>query len=339
MPRFKRYNYTRWAEATLTQLKHDKPDVLAVDTETSGLAFHDEAFCVTLSWRDQRGQLHNAYVDTEDKRRLQIVEEALLIPSVLVFHNAKFDLQKLDYLCLLPPTFNAEDTQTIFNLLDENGRKALKVLARDILGEETNEEEKLKKVRKKMGLTKEDGYYHLPREVIIPYAMKDTEFTLRLYEILKPRLEAVIAKDPAVADVYREELEVSEVLREMESVGFQLDMKYLTQTAGEYELRVMNGWADIVKMVGNEEFNPNSPMQVKAAFAAQGVTLADTQAVTLRRLDHPFAKALLSYRSDAKMHGTYLRGLLAEQVEGVVHPWFNPTGARTGRMSSGGAQA
>jgi DNA polymerase I-like protein with 3'-5' exonuclease and polymerase domains len=56
-------------------------------------------------------------------------------------------------------------------------------------------------------------------------------------------------------------------------------------------------------------------------------------------LDDELARAIVQYRQDMKLYKTYLRGLLAEQKDGVVHPWFNTTVARTGRTSSSKASS
>ncbi len=345
MPRLRRFKWGEWASLQFAAFLQDAPEVVAVDTETSGIAFHDEAFCVTLSWRGPRGNLQSAYIDVADDEsgtRSEMVRQMLDGTPTWVFHNAKFDLQKLALGGMLPPVgeHTLHDTQIIFNLINENERKALKILAKTVLGEETDEDEKLKVVRRKLKLTKDDGYHLLPREVVIPYAMKDTEFTLRLYETLWPRFLKLVEKDPQLGVVYDEEIRVSEVLRRWEANGFHLDVPYLEKTTDEYSIRVMEGWGRIMKISGVTDAKfPNSPKQILAAFEKRGVALEDTTEATLAKLDDELANALLAYRSDKKMHKTYLKNLLDEQVEGVIHPWFNPSGARTGRMSSGSAAA
>lgn len=345
MPRLRHFKWGEWASAEFAALRAHAPEVIAVDTETSGIAFHDAAFCVTASWRDPAGGLFNAYFDLDEDEagtRAEMVRQMLAATPTWVFHNAKFDLQKLTLLLgdRMPTPDTLHDTQVIFNLINENERKALKILAKTVLGEETNEDERLKVVRRKLKLTKDDGYHLLPREVIIPYAMKDTEFTLRLYEKLWPRFQKMVELDPPLGEVYREEIEVSEALRRMEARGFLLDMEYLQKTTDEYSIRVMEGWGRIQKISGvTDPKFPNSPKQLLAAFEKRGLALEDTTEATLSKLDDDLARELLQYRSDKKMHKTYLKGLLDEQVDGVVHPWFNPTGARTGRMSSGSASA
>lgn len=73
---------------------------------------------------------------------------------------------------------------------------------------------------------------------------------------------------------------------------------------------------------------------VPAAFAAVGVTLADTREETLAGIDHPLARLLLDYREAAKRTGTYGREWAAEHVTGGrVYATWNPCQAKTGRMS------
>jgi DNA polymerase I-like protein with 3'-5' exonuclease and polymerase domains len=348
MPKLRRFKWGGWAAHSFQRFIHDSPEVVAFDTETTGIAFHDAAFCVTASWRDPRGEMVSTYIELADDdpkalaSRVEMVRQMLDTSHVWVFHNAKFDLQKLELGGMLPHVEShiLHDTQTIFNLLDENSRKALKILAKNVLGEETDEDEKLKVVRRKLKLTKDDGYHLLPREVIVPYAMKDTEFTLRLYEKLWPELEKRAKADPRLLDVYAEEIEVSEVLRRMEAVGIYLDLVYLRERLDEYSIRVMEGWGRLQKITGvSDPKFPNSPKQLLEAFEARGVTLASTAESVLKGLDDALAIELLKYRSDKKMYSTYFKALESEQVNGMVHPWFNPTGARTGRMSSGAASA
>lgn len=310
------------------------PSYVAVDTETTGLGFYDEPFCATLSWREPEG-IRSEYLSFEGEERernIGILREFLAEVPTWVMHNAKFDLQKLRLIGALPERWGEiEDTQVIAALIDENQRKGLKHLARTVLGEETDEEEVLKKVRRKLKLKKEDGYFHIPREILTPYALKDTEFTLRLFEKLKPQLPE------DVLPAYSREIEATLVLLDMEASGIGLDLEYLRTTTSEYGARVMEGWNKIVDMTGKPDLNPQSVPQLIQAFADLGLIIVSTAEAALKEADHPLADAILQYRSDKKMHTTYLKALLSEQRDGIVHPWFNVIQARTGRMSSSSA--
>lgn len=359
MPRLREFHWDSWALWTTTTIAKDAPSIIAVDTETTGLGFYDKPFAATLTWRGRDGSLRSGYIDLEDPQaltgRIRRLKAALAGTPAWVFHNAKFDLQKLVLIGALTEEDVAaaeiHDTQTIFHLLDENSPKRLKGLAVTVLGWDNTieveiksgpnkgkkkrvpkEEHHLNAVRRSLGLKKEDGYHLLPREVLIPYALRDTDFTLLLYEALMPRLEA--KNDPALMRLYRDSIHLKRVLLRMESQGFELDLPYLDATASEYGVRVMQKWQKVVDLTGKPDLNPGSWQQVQAAFADRGVYLEDTKAETLKALDDPLAVALLDYRDDFKTHTTYLVGLQREHKNGIAHPSFNEDSAKTGRFSS-----
>ncbi|MDE2103116.1 MAG: hypothetical protein KGL39_38075 [Patescibacteria group bacterium] len=360
MPILKSYKYDDWARDTASKLLSDLPNVIAVDTETSGLGFYDEPFAATLSWRSPSGELRNGYFDLESdgrEDRIELLRGLLLWTPAWAFHNAKFDLQKLKLIGAITDDMidNVElhDTQTAYMLIDENSTKGLKDLAVRVLGYDDTievvvksgknkgsikrvpkEQHRLNAVRRKLGLKKEDGYHLLPRDVLIPYALRDTDFTLQLYEVLVPRVQS----DPDLWGLYLDAMKLKRVLLRMEEDGFALDVPYTEERASEYGVRVMEKWDRVTELVGDEDFNPRSPQQVQAAFARRGIKLEDTQVKTLTKLDDDLARALLDYRGDFKTHTTYLIGLLREQRNGIIHPNFNDDGARTGRMSSSSAK-
>jgi DNA polymerase I-like protein with 3'-5' exonuclease and polymerase domains len=336
MPRLQRYRWAEWAnKAAQRIIITDRPEAIAVDTETTGLGFHDEAFCVTAAWRRPNGALQSAYFSLEhgDYIKAAITDVLAHVPT-WVFHNSKFDLQKLLYAGLITEdeldAHAFEDTEAIYHLEDENRRKALKSLAREVLGEETNEEKVLAKVRRQLGLKKADGFEYLPREVLVPYAVKDAEFTLRLYEQGKPALQA-----PELLALYEQEIQLTRVLLRMESNGLGVDTDYLEERVGEYAVRTMRQYTRIVELSGNEELNVNAPAQVREAFLNRGIKLPDTKKDTLAALDDDLARSLLEYRQDSKAYSAWLRPLLDEQRDGVAHPWIRQHGTRTGRTSSG----
>jgi DNA polymerase I-like protein with 3'-5' exonuclease and polymerase domains len=368
VPRFREFKWGSWAEWAYYVFRLDaevSPTgmTVAIDTETSGVGFYDEPFAATLSWRGLDGSIRNAYFDLDHEvpgraERVQLLRNILMgMATRWVFHNAKFDLQKL----ILAGVFTLadiqqkeiHDTQTIYVLLDENGRKGLKHLAATVLKVDDTieveiktgpnkgtfkrvpkEEHHLSAVRRKLKLKKDDGYHLLPREALVPYALKDTDFTLMLYEKLLPELQL---QDDRLQELYREFMQLKLVLLDMEADSFKLDIPYLDCITSEYGVKVMEGWERIVKLTGNPDLNPQSPVQITEAFAKRGVKLESTAVDVLRDIDDELAAALLQYRSDKKIHTTYLVTLKKEQRDGYVHPNFNDDAARTGRMSSSAA--
>ena len=363
MPRLKEWKWGEWAQEMELLHAGSLTHIVAVDTETTGLGYYDEPFAATVTWPGRNGVgLVSGYFELADDRARQSLRQILASTPVWVFHNAKFDLQKLLLAGLIDWDLihsrdMLHDTQTEYMLLDENGRKGLKELAVRVLGyddtihvpyadakrkkqfpevyrEVAREKYQLDKARRQLGLKKEDGYHLLPRDVLIPYAMRDTEFTMQLHQTLWPQLQA---KDEQLQELYQHEMDLQLVVLRMEADGLALDLPYLEAKTSEYGERVMDKWFDLVELVGDEEFNPNAPAQILAAFERRGVRLPDTKAATLERVDDDLARALQNYREDVKIHGTYLTAMLSEQRGGIIHPNFNMN-VRTGRMSSSKAK-
>lgn len=336
LDRFASVSYHRWAACA--------PAIVAIDTETEGAEFFDRPFCVTMTWRNPAGELVNGYWETtmngdEYEPSELCMREILAKTDTWIFHNAKFDLQKM----LLEGWISRSDldgktihdTEAIWHLLNNVDRKGLKYLAEKYLGAENREpEKKLAKARRKLGIKKDDGYFFLPRELVVPYAMKDTELTYRLWQMGLPKIKA----RPKLYELYEMEMELTLVMLDMEAAGMGLDVEYVNTMASQYGSRVMATLAAIRRLVGRDDFNPASVPQLKAAFADRGINLDSTDEDHLLPLADELAKLILEYRQTTKIHKTYFVALQNEHRDGIVHPSFRQHGARTGRMSSGKAE-
>ena len=359
MPRLREFRFGRWAGRALQEFLEDSPELIAIDTETSGVEFYDEAFSAQVTWRAPTGELKSWYFELSCPSAEYALHLLLKQAPVWVGHNLKFDLQKLLLTGVITEAdidgHEIHDTQTMYALLDENGRKGLKHLAVTVLkhddtimvpyasGEKkgqlrpvSKEKYRLDATRRKLKLKKEDGYHLLPRDVLIPYALKDTEFTLRLYETLWPRLEA--KRDEKLLELYEQAMRLKRALLRREAEGFELDMNYLREKTSEYGVLVMEAWQRVIDLTGEPELNPNAPNQLEKAFRKRGVAIESTAEAVLKTMDDDLARAILEYRRVKKIHTTYLSALLKSQRDGRVHPSFNDDGARTGRMSSGSAK-
>lgn len=306
-------------------------DVIAVDTETTGLTFFDSAFGGSVA--DATGSMW--FELPADKEEMSSV----LRGKTLVFHNAKFDIQKLQLAGVLERAdrFEFHDTEALAHLIDENQIKKLKVLAREVLGEDTSaEEELIAYCRKKSnGIDKKkDGYSRVPRDILVPYAVKDAEYTYALWTRLWP----VVESDPDLRRLYDLERELLWVLLDMEWAGLKVDLGYAQETARTWGSRVLKAEMACRDAAGNEEFNPNSNPQIKEYFESKGIESDSFNKKALAQIDDPMADALLELRSTSKLHSTYLLPLVEEQRDGILHPNFRQHGTRTGRMSSGKAE-
>ena len=314
-------------------------DLLAIDTETTGVGWHDEAFMISYAYHAE-GEV---YSNVHDRRILDdegwecaygATIGLLKNADKIIMHNAKFDIQKLCRLGIPLSIFvdKFEDTQALAHLIDEHQSTSLKYLARTVLGEETDEDEVLKVWRRQNKIKKEEGYEPIPHEILAPYALKDSEFTLRLYKVLWDRMP----KD--LQPLYEIEKALTLSLLGIEARGMQIDRQYVTNKRKEYSDRIYKLKHRIGTLAG-EEFNPQSPKQIIEVFAQRGVRVTATDKATLSALDDELALAIVELREANKIKSTYFDGLYEESKDGILHPNFRQHGTKTGRMSSGAAVA
>lgn len=345
------------AQETWEAYTRDQPEWIAVDTETEGTAYFDRAFCATFAWPSDHGEegYYQGYVELFDGGAPEVARE-ILKHHTQVYHNPKFDLQKLIQEGVLVRSELADrvfhDTEAIYHLLDEQSDKGLKDLAISVLNYDdtimvpyksgkkkgelhpvSREKHELDAARKKAKKKVSDGYECLPREVVIPYAMKDAWFTAKLFDVLYPQL---MNKDDQLKALYAREMRLMLVLLDIESKGVRVDLEYLGETSAELARKIFRTEAQILQITGREEF-VNHHDWIKSAFKERNITLADTQAETLMDIDDPLAECIVEFRRLSKLHSTYIQPMLTEQRDGILHPNFRQHGTRTGRMSSGGA--
>ena len=157
--------------------------------------------------------------------------------------------------------------------------------------------------------------------------------------------------DQGMADLYATiENPLVRVLARMEHAGIAVDLVELRRLHERLTGEVVRLQAELKVVVGRDDLNINSPIQLRellyaAPPAGRGLTAVkrtktgpSTDAATLEKLrdEWPeFIGPLLQYREVEKLRGTYGEGLLAEVApDGRIHATFNQTVARTGRLSS-----
>lgn len=344
----KRFKWAEWAEWGEQIFFDTQPSIVAVDTETSGFAYYDEAFCVTIAFETGKG-VQSLYFELGDERALASIRRILSSTELtLVFHNAKFDLQKLILAGVVErDRLSAErliDTECLAQLLDEHREKKLKTLARNLLGLSTNEATVIAKVKRKLKLTKKDGYDKLPRNVLIPYALKDADFTLRLFRHLWP----LVQKDEQLARLFASEMQLLLVMLDVEAAGMRIDLEYLERTTREVRTELLRHQASISKLTGLKVWYPEKPgqktpegcinvnahQQILDALKRRRLKVSDTRNETLVGVDDPLPKAILALRSDKKLLD-YLLAMDRERRGDIIHPNFKLFEPKTGRMSSG----
>ena len=143
---------------------------------------------------------------------------------------------------------------------------------------------------------------------------------------------------------YEVELPLCRVLAEMETAGFLVDRKALTEY-GQTLQGVMDETEQAIYAAAGETFNINSPKQLGVIlFEKLGLphgkktkTGWSTNADVLEKLryDAPIVADVLRYRQYAKLKSTYVDGLMKViEPDGRVRTSFQMTVTATGRLSS-----
>jgi DNA polymerase-1 len=175
----------------------------------------------------------------------------------------------------------------------------------------------------------------------VDYACANARICWRLLPVLRRRLE-----EDKLQGLYEAvELPLTEVLARMEYTGILVDCAKLEDLSCEFEKILDQKAALIYGMVG-EEFNIQSPKQLGSIlFDKIGLRVVkktksgpstDTSVLEELSLEHPVAELVLSYRTLAKLKGTYADALpkLIRSDTGRIHTSFNQAVTATGRLSS-----
>lgn len=181
-----------------------------------------------------------------------------------------------------------------------------------------------------------------PQEVY-EYAAEDADITLRLKNVLEPRLKEVGA-ERLFWDI---EMPLVKVLADMELNGVRLDTQQLKLTQQTFTER-MNAYERHAYEEAGETFNIASPKQVgdilfgkmqllekpKRTKTGQYVTSEDV--LQQLRGKAPIVDDILNYRGMKKLLGTYVEALpkLINPRTGHIHTSFNQAITATGRLSS-----
>lgn len=140
------------------------------------------------------------------------------------------------------------------------------------------------------------------------------------------------------------ELPLCEVLADMEYEGFEID-KSGVEKFGEQLLNDIELTKEQIFTLAGEEFNVNSTKELgNILFEKLGLpalkktkTGYSTNVTVLEKLmdKHEIIPQIMEYRKLAKLHSTYVTGLLKViDSDKRVHSTFNQTETRTGRISS-----
>ena len=178
---------------------------------------------------------------------------------------------------------------------------------------------------------------------IYEYAAEDADITLRLKNVLEPRL-----KELGVEELFWNiEMPLVRVLADMELNGVCLDTEALQDTSKIFTERMKQYELEIYKEAG-EEFNISSPKQVgdilfgklqimdKPKKTKTGQYVTSEEVLQSLESKSPIVRNILNYRGMKKLLSTYIDALpkLINPRTGHIHTSFNQALTATGRLSS-----
>ena len=178
---------------------------------------------------------------------------------------------------------------------------------------------------------------------IYEYAAEDADITLRLKNVLEPRL-----KELGVEELFWDiEMPLVRVLADMELNGVCLDTEALQDTSKIFTERMKQYEQEIYKEAG-EEFNISSPKQVgdilfgklqimdKPKKTKTGQYVTSEEVLQSLESKSPIVRNILNYRGMKKLLSTYIDALpkLINPRTGHIHTSFNQALTATGRLSS-----
>ena len=316
-------------------------EILVLDTETTstnpidaelvGLSFavkENEAFYVAIPSNRQ-----------EAEKYVNIFKPLYENPKILkIGQNIKYDLEVLrNYGVELKGAL--WDTMIAHYLIQPELRHNMDYMAETLLNYKTIHIDELIGPKGKNQKSMRD----LPPTLVYEYACEDADVTLKLKNVLEPKL-----KESGVEHLFYDiEMPLVPVLAEMEMNGVCIDTASLNETSKIFTNRMQELEQRIYELAG-EQFNIASPKQVgdilfgkmkiidkpKKTKTGQFVTNEEV----LMQLKHKseIVEDILNHRGLKKLLGTYIDALpkLINPRTGHIHTSFNQTITATGRLSS-----
>ena len=306
--------------------------VIALDIESAGDIDNDtfaagRILSIAL-WNGKFGVVIPEELAETDKAA-DIIER-LCRDCIVVCHNGTFDMPYLSKRLGIR-VYHQEDTLLMHFVLDNlAGEHGLKPLARRWLrAEDWDSDAK--------SYLKGGAYFeNIPREKLYEYNLADVVWTFKLYEYFLPLL-----KNGGKYSYYRYRMQVTKVLNDVQMNGVAVSLEALDELEEKYKRQCDENLV-VLRQHAGEDFNPQSPKQIKDYFKSKGVSSTSFDSDHLKKLrregkETEFIDALLAYRYAAKVIGSFIANVRRKVGEdGRIHPYYLPHGAKTGRLSAKG---
>lgn len=334
-------------------LKHVQ-NVIAFDTETTGLNQMDAKIVgISLAYDAEHGcyiPLHHVgasndlfatEIDVPNQLDINIVHDKLWPiftndKIIKIGHNIKYDLHILanagwDIYKITPIDDTMLLSYILHGTLHGHGldELALKYLSHTNISFASLFSPDIKDANRRFDT--------LDIATATPYAAEDATICFALYNLMRPQLD----KNEKLRTLYDKcDIALLPILVKIERNGVLVNQSQLKNLSSVFHEQLEKLQSEIWKLSGHE-FNVASPKQLSSVLFDELKLPANkkrsTDADTLNDLidAHPIIDKILSWRSIAKLAGTYTDAL-PHQIgnDGRIHTTYLQTSTNTGRLSS-----
>ena len=316
-------------------------EFVSIDTETTSTdAISAELVGLSFSVEEKKAFYVSVPANYEEALKIvQIFKPLYESDKIMkIGQNIKYDYEVLTRygVTLKGKMF---DTMIAHYLIQPELHHNMDYMAETLLGYQTIHIEELLGPKGK----KQKNMRDLSPTDIYEYAAEDADITLRLKNVLEPRL-----KELGVEELFWNiEMPLVRVLADMELNGVCLDTEALQDTSKIFTERMKQYEQEIYKEAG-EEFNISSPKQVgdilfgklqimdKPKKTKTGQYVTSEEVLQSLESKSPIVRNILNYRGMKKLLSTYIDALpkLINPRTGHIHTSFNQALTATGRLSS-----
>lgn len=315
--------------------------ILSLDTETTSRNAI-EAELVGLSFAVEENKAFYVPIPAnreEALKRVSIFKKVYEDPNILkIGQNIKYDIEVLAHYSI-EVKGRMFDTMIAHYLLQPELHHNMDYMAEVYLNYQTIHIEELIGPKGK----NQKSMRELEPEDIYEYAAEDADVTLKLKNVLEPKLKEVNAEEL----FWKIEMPLVPVLADMELTGVRIDDNTLKETSKAFTERMMEYERKIYEEAG-QEFNISSPKQVgevlfgklkileKPKKTRTGQYVTSEEVLQGLKGKHPIVENILNYRGMKKLLSTYVDNLpkLVNPRTGHIHTSFNQALTATGRLSS-----
>tara|TARA_R110000824_G_scaffold81119_3_gene203687 strand:- start:1103 stop:2992 length:1890 start_codon:yes stop_codon:yes gene_type:complete len=311
-------------------LKKNGPGWAIGDGEVVGYAI------ATADWSCYLPVAHEGGGNIDKKQANKWLKKVFECPADKIFHNAQYDVGWIRRM-----GFEIKgriiDTMVVASLLDENKFSyALNSVAFEYLGI-AKSENLLREAAAEFGLDPKAEMWKMPAMFVGPYAEKDAEITLKLWNYLKVEVEK-----ESLGAIVKLELDLLPCLVDMTWRGVRVDMDKTERTRNAILKREKAVKAEIKRIVGYD-VEIWAAQSVAKAFDQLSISYPKTEkgAPSFRKqflAEHreKLPKLIVEARNLNKTSGTFINSILKFcHADGRIHSHINQIRGNNGGTVSG----